>query len=363
MSRNKLFEIPVKMDNREDLQKVFDDYNNFINQERDIVLELDEAEKEYSEAKNKVKELTKEDIYKDYSGDPEVVEAINKEESLKVKCDNLKKKLDDVALTVAKYSYTLAGHKYYDKKRVCDNIRFFIREKNIKIGDIERNSGNTVGYMSRLEKDDNIKSPNFDFIVTAAKMFNISLDELLYSDPQRYTEIDKYINNFVDKLAKDTINEKLEWDILEPKDFKGVESDGTARHEMMSVDTFTPVDPESGYPEEDVSFAYFDSNTFGTETKLLGNLYKTRLKNGVYIYVMNLSKDDDFFAFATEIWLLQQGEKKYLCSNKEENYTSELVGVLERSLRDYFKRPRLSKDMKESIDAFMNDDIEDDFKY
>lgn len=363
MSTTNSFDVPIKIENREELQKITKEYNEYAEKEKKVLLELKKAEEKYLEMKDKLEKMKETDIYIDSANNREKINYSEDEVQVKEYYCLQKSKYDEIVNLVKRYSYALGGNKYYDKKRLCDNIRFFMKEKNIKIGEIERSSGNTVGYMSRLEKDDNIKAPNFDFVITASKMLNVPLDQLVYYEPHQYTDTEKYINDFVEKLAKDTISDKIEWTEVKTYDFYDVNEEGKPLHEMMSFDTIMGIDPVSGYPRKDGIKVYFDSESFGEETKLVSSSYRTRLKNGVFIYVMNIIKNDDAFTDAIEIWLCHNGEKEYMCRNNEQNYTSDLVEVLEKSVRDYFERPRLSKTVKESIDAFMEDDVEDDFIY
>lgn len=49
--------------------------------------------------------------------------------------------------------------------------------------------------------------------------------------------------------------------------------------------------------------------------------------------------------------------KKYLCKTSNENYLSDIAEILHSAVVENLKHPKISKTMKNSMDAFMNDDL------
>ena len=104
-------------------------------------------------------------------------------------------------------------NKVFDKQICLNNIRYLLNtHPDIKIGQIERDAGVGLGYMSRLLKADNTTDPSIEFVMTAAKAFSINIDCLLTKDLTGATATEMYLISFASKLIKDTEEDKLCWD-------------------------------------------------------------------------------------------------------------------------------------------------------
>ena len=66
--------------------------------------------------------------------------------------------------------------KNFDKLKLFRNIRKLLSSTGIKLGQIEKEAGCQPGYMSRLEKAGNTTDPTVEFVVTAAKALEVSID-------------------------------------------------------------------------------------------------------------------------------------------------------------------------------------------
>lgn len=62
-------------------------------------------------------------------------------------------------------------------KKIIQNIRALLRMKNIKIGQLEKTIGVSVGYVSRLENGE--KRMGFNTIYKAAQTLGVTVDELI----------------------------------------------------------------------------------------------------------------------------------------------------------------------------------------
>lgn len=77
----------------------------------------------------------------------------------------------------------LSECKNFNKTLCFSNIRELLRQNpDVKIGQIEKEAGIRLGYMSRLEKDGNTSEPSMEFVVTAAKLLKVSVDTLISVD-------------------------------------------------------------------------------------------------------------------------------------------------------------------------------------
>ena len=256
-------------------------------------------------------------------------------------------------------------HKHFNKKLCFSNIRSLLANNdNVKIGQIEKSAGLRAGYMSRLEKDDNQSEPAIEFVVTAAKSLNVSLDLLISVDLSAQTEADMYLLRLLDKLKLDTINNRLKWE-LEPVNvlngFEPADIDERPPHNLF-VDSV--IDEEGTITRRFV----FNSNAFGKHTIITDNCYNLRLKNGKYLYLMNVGDKsyllNDKSAKAREIWICGHNDvPQYVVGNRESETLSLAVDKLFDVVQSRITRPRLTDDAIHSLDAFMNDDLTDDPLY
>ena len=255
----------------------------------------------------------------------------------------------------------------FDKKLMFNNILFLLKKSEIKIGELESDCGVSPGYISRTSKDGNTK-PGIEFIFKVAQKLNVSIDTLLKVDMTKLSPTEQYLLSFLEKLKKDTIKNKLDWN-CEKKDYLDrveVDNCGCVGHPLFSYETFYEKG-EIDYPEE-VSRVVFISNSFECHTAINDDCFNLRLKNGLMLYLMNISKSvykiNDSDAFAKEIWMSDlNNEKQCICSNKENSSLAKYVDDLYNVIKEYFKHPRIKNDFKNSIDAFMKDDWEDDNKF
>lgn len=253
-----------------------------------------------------------------------------------------------------------------NKKMLFDNISYLIKKEGIKIGELESAAGVSPGYISRTSKDGGTK-PGIDFIMKAAIALNVSIDTLLRVDMKSLTPTEQYLISFLEKLNIDTIHDKLTWN-CESEEYLNyrLEADGYGRsnHPLFSQETF--LEPgEEGYPNE-VTRIVFISKSFDVHTCIHGDCYNLRMKNGVFLYLMNICRNvhriGDPTAFAKEIWICPTGEcgKQYLCSTGDLTRISDLINELYESVSENTKHPKVNKIIRDVIDSFMRDDMEDD---
>ena len=70
----------------------------------------------------------------------------------------------------------------FDKNRCLNNIYFLVKEKNLRIGDLEAGAGVSIGYISRLNKDDSKATPSIEFLVSIADKLDVTIDALIQYD-------------------------------------------------------------------------------------------------------------------------------------------------------------------------------------
>lgn len=255
-------------------------------------------------------------------------------------------------------------NKEFNKQLMIDNISFLLKEFGKKIGELETEAGVSLGYISRISKEGNTK-PGIEFIMKVADSLNTSIDTLLNVDLSEMTPTERYLVSFLEKLNKDTLDDKLDWNRESADRLNRAETDinGIPDHPLLSYETFYE-EGECEYPDE-VSRVVFVSNTFDCRTYISGDCFNLRLKNGSILYLMNISKSvytiNDSDAFAKEIWMYTPGTgANFLCSNRDTSPLAALVDNLYATVSERMKHPRIKQELQYVIDAFMKDDVSDD---
>lgn len=257
--------------------------------------------------------------------------------------------------------------KEFNKQQMLDNITFFLQEFSKKIGELETEAGVSPGYISRITKDEKTK-PGIDFIVKTADALNVSVDTLLNADFSEMTPTERYLVKFIEKLIRDTQEDKLDWDREANDILNRMEPDinGYVSHPMLSYETFME-EGETEYPDE-VSRTVFISKSFGVHTYIDNDCYNLRMKNDAVLYVMSISKSvhrtNDKNAYAKEVWMCTPGARpQFLCYSKDRSVLGTLVDTLYLSISENAKHPKVKDSVRYAIDAFMDDDLEDDPEY
>lgn len=253
--------------------------------------------------------------------------------------------------------------KELDKEIFLGNFYYLLKTKGIKIGEMEEYASVAAGYFSRLNKDANAK-PNIDVVISIADKFGISLDTLTKVKIYELSGTETYMINFLEKLKKDTEEEKLMWHKETASELANVkdDSDGFPEHPFFSYGEYYE-DRGGEYPEC-LKDNIFVSDSFGNQTEIHGDCFNLRLKNGAILFLADIAKicfkKGDIPEFVKEVWIRTfSSGQKFLCSNKNPKYT-DLINNLFNAISEYCKHPQLEADYRSVIDAFMKDDLKDD---
>lgn len=313
----------------------------------------------------KDKEFTMRKAAEDEASDVKKQHILLEAAHVKEEMVQLQKQLDNVDENIAEFDLPDDTVKRFNKYICFSNIRELLKNSNVKIGQIEKEAGCQPGYMSRLDKKGNNSEPSVEFIVTAAKLLGVSIDTLLLVDLADLTPTEKYLVNFFEKLKKDTLEDKLDWNIETPDSLSHLELDmnGCVDHPLFSMETFWE-EGETEYPDE-VTRIVFTSNSFGPRTAINADCYNLRLKNKSVLYLMDICKSvhrvNDPEAFAKEIWMNTPGKGCHLLmTNKKISALVPLVETLFDTVSERMQHPKLKKELQYVIDAFLQDDVGED---
>lgn len=118
----------------------------------------------------------------------------------------------------------------FNKQRLLDNIDALIKQKNLKIGEVEKAVGLSTGYFSRMRKNETSDSaPSVDWIWRLAQYFDVSIEMLLGGDFSNATDNVQYLNRFLKKLIDSTDANKFEWTSISVSDIQKALVEGNTK--------------------------------------------------------------------------------------------------------------------------------------
>lgn len=243
---------------------------------------------------------------------------------------------------------TVEGESLLDKGQVLKNFRYLLDRSIYKIGEIELESKNTKGYVSRLESPNNTSFPNMNFLITISKKFNISLDLLIKGKLDTLTSEENILISFVEKLNHDTSENVLEWN----------------RIEKLSKSKFSAIDYYSFTQElfRDVAFSHATIQSIVDDHvyTACGEVYRAFLpdnENAVYlVHVETTDKDRKMKAEEYYDVFLEDtnGNTIELCDMIEMNQTVKLsVENLYAEVMNSSKRVRISERARDIIGNYL----------
>lgn len=254
-------------------------------------------------------------------------------------------------------------NREFDKKVMLENISYLIREKERKIGELETEAGVSAGYISRIQKDASAK-PGIDFVVRIAAALNMTVDTLLFTNLVALTPTERYLISFIEKLKGDTSSDKLSWNRESREELNNLTADdnGYVDHNLFEIKTFV-LDDLDLY-EQQITKVAFQSQSFGCSNFIDDDCYNLRMKNDTILYLMHIEKcshpSADPDAHAIELWMYDGRKAHFLCSDRSSPELSTLIHDMYFIVGEYAKHPKLNKELRRAIDAFMQDDLEDD---
>ena len=295
-----------------------------------------------------------------------LIEEYGTEEVIVSKRKKLIKEREQWAGFLSQLESLLENRKNFNKALCFSNIRELLRQKpDVKIGQIEKEAGIRLGYMSRLEKEGNTSEPSMEFIVTAAKLLKVSIDTHISVDLTGLTPTEQYIISFFDKLKADTLQDRLDWNRESAFNLNRIEYDynGNIYHPLFTEETFYE-ETECEYPEE-VTRIVFSSKTFGPHTCINGDCFNLRLKNGTTLYLMDIAKSvhriNDPSAYAVEAWMcVPHKGSQLLVASQDNTPIAPLLEILFSVVKERMEPPKVNNDVMYAIDSYMKDDIADD---
>lgn len=172
--------------------------------------------------------------------------------------------------------------------RVTENIMILADEQDITKSDLEKAVGISAGYLSKLSNPDNTTVPSAEVLLAIARKLRVTVDLLLSSELSKMSESEKFLAKFMDKVIKDTEEERLEWKTETREDLSEVSiyPDGSVSHQLFKAEYTGEVDGEGNLEYKAIYRAFFGDKR---PAEINGNCYHTTLPfSDAELYVMNI---------------------------------------------------------------------------
>lgn len=251
--------------------------------------------------------------------------------------DNKEKTLD----------FIIKKNKNFDKTMFLSNVRTLLKERNVKIGQLEADVKVQPGHISRLEKGSNTSDPTVELVVSVAKELDVPIDLLLKTDLSQASNEDWKILMFLNKFYMDTETKEVDWDYIEKE----------RAAKLVAGKPFSKNISISGLKE-----TVFLSNTYKTETIIGGTCFRAHIK-GATILLMNvatLAKKymDDSIVY--ELWMLTENETKthFIADSNDDTEKGLITNMLYSLLkeREEEDKAKMDPELENVINSYLMSD-------
>ena len=246
--------------------------------------------------------------------------------------------------------------KSFYKMNCIKNIRYLVEKQNLKIGELEKASGNSIGYLSRLEKQEKSADPSAELLVTAAKMLGVTLDELVFDKLEDLSANEESVLTFIKKITENTKKDRVNWDketIEQHIKFENTDPCMECPHPMYKI-----VEEEiNGFVKIPVGWKYNSLFYPDERVKIIGNSYYACInKNDDFIYLMACdyyNEDAQEKTFYEIYHITAEKEVLPICSTLDTNKRIvEAVEILINSIIESRGKIHLSQKTKILFDTY-----------
>ena len=239
----------------------------------------------------------------------------------------------------------------FDKRLFISNIYQLAKERSVKIGDLEKKAGVSVGYLSRINKEDSNTVPTIDFVASVAAALGVSVDAIIKNDYSTPTPTESYILSFVDRLLTRTNADELDWKKETVSDLHtiGYDEHGEPNHPLY-ITSCGNNEPEAVY-----------NSRFHSEFDIIDDSFKLSLPgvSRTIVYLMCVDdpemQDTPFASPSYELYIVKNWTVQPLCcSLPVGSLFDSCLTKLYEAVKESSNHPKLASDIVTAIDAFMN---------
>lgn len=99
----------------------------------------------------------------------------------------------------------------FDRTKLMTNITALIKEKGMRIGELENRVGISAGYISKMTKAENESMPGIDLIYKLAQELEVSVEALVCGDFNKSNDNLLFLIRFLHSLEEDVSIHRDEW--------------------------------------------------------------------------------------------------------------------------------------------------------
>lgn len=247
----------------------------------------------------------------------------------------------------------------FDKRRCIANIYQLAKEKNLKLGDLEKKAGVSAGYLSRLNKEESTATLSADFVAAVAELLEVTVDALINNDYTAVTATEMYLLAFIDKLLSRTNADELDWkkNTVAELSAVGFDPDGDPAHPLFT------------YGPDGIHGAPVYNSRFDSDYVIAGDCFHLKMP-GVEAPVLYLmcadlpgAADLPFGDRDYELYLVKRWEPSPLChSLPQHSPFHSALSKLYEAVTESCKHPKLDYSVMSVIDEFMREpaNLDDD---
>lgn len=246
----------------------------------------------------------------------------------------------------------------FDKKLLISNIYFLVKEKGLKLGEVEKDAGVTPGYVSRLNKEERNAKPSIEFLMGVSSILGVSMDALLTYNFEALTPTEAYVLRFVEKLISDTQADKLDWNKESEEYLSSVDYDGQTGEPDHIL--FKEARVYNNDYTEYCDIVEYDSKFYDVKgIKIAGDGFNVELMGGGYVYLMKIQTPDaaelPFGDTEYELYFVKGWNVTPLAHSKYAENTpfNEPLHRLYTTVSESCNHVKLKGDAKSIIDAYM----------
>lgn len=254
--------------------------------------------------------------------------------------------------------YGIDVNKKFNKYECLNNIRILLKDKNIKIGTLEKEAGCQPGYISRIEKLSNNTEPSIEILLCAAKLLDVSVDLLTNGKLADLTESEIYIIKFLEKLYIDIEKDETKWKKINLSDLN---NDAIVDQIPLFIwkNATQTSDCDSGWYVN--SHFYDEGDTF-----VVGNGYRLSmdyLNADLYILnVCNVTESDE--SYDLELYFVDKNTNdvhEVVSTHLVRDEIKESINRLYSLLEENQAHVKVDEKTKSFIDSYMNVGMPFDF--
>ncbi len=237
----------------------------------------------------------------------------------------------------------------FNNKICFNNITSLYKVKGFKIGEFETEIGASIGYFSRLLKDDGkIGTISSEILFKAADVLDVPVDELGSVDLTCLDSTNQYYFNFLNRVLDETKSNNINWEQFKKEDLLYDKKLG----DLMEVKC-------NLYNGEQYKFyksKFWDGRKY--IVNLSNDVFVFDSDNGIFILTcIDVTSEADFKFKGYELYFKNfESEKssKICYSAPDQNQCiNQILESIFKAVVSYNKKPKIEDNVRVAIDAFM----------